>query len=79
MNKEQQELLDDAYENYEKHNDGIFGRSDHWTITKEEFIRRTLTNPDFARQWGVIIYTVVEDGNIRLGVNYNGKTIESYE
>ncbi len=26
MNKEQQELLDDAYENYEKHNDGIFGR-----------------------------------------------------
>jgi hypothetical protein len=46
---------------------------------QEEFIARVTTNPDFAKQWGVTIYTVVEVGNIRIGVNYNNKTIESYE
>jgi len=123
MNKEQQELLDDAYENWCKqfevdsnnfngeelvngHNDQCWGYPilDHvkptskeykrgqinaylegkaeqpfFYLTQEEFIGRVITNPDFAKQWGITIYTVVEDGNIRIGINYNDKTIESYE
>jgi hypothetical protein len=47
--------------------------------SKESFINEIKTNPEFAKQWGVTIYTVVEDGNIRIGINYNDKTIESYE
>ena len=50
-----------------------------YKITQEEFIGRVITNQDFAKQLGVTIYTVVEDGNIRIGINYNDKTIESYE
>jgi len=48
-------------------------------FSQEEFIGRVITNPDFAKQWGVTIYTVVEDGNTRIGINYNDKKIESYE
>jgi hypothetical protein len=29
-------------------------------LSREEFIGRVITNPDFAKQWGVTIYTVVE-------------------
>jgi predicted adenine nucleotide alpha hydrolase (AANH) superfamily ATPase len=88
MNKEQQELLDDAYKNYVNKTKFPGGDTvpkiefmyyDSAILTQEEFIERVITNPDFAKQWGVTIYTVVEDGNIRIGINYNDKTIESYE
>ena len=102
MNKEQQELLDEAYENYEKITNNFQLENpiddfiiktlggemikietedgdDYRILTQEEFINKIKTNPDFAKQWGVTIYTVVEDGNIRIGVNYNNETIESYE
>ena len=81
MNKEQQELLDEAYKNYfikKSTETGPFGIAG-MILTKDEFIGRVITNPDFAKQWSVTIYTVVEDGNIRIGINYNDKTIESYE
>jgi hypothetical protein len=68
MNKEQQELLDDAYKNYEKNiNDGIQNPNDiKWNITepknpklypltKEEFIDRIKTNSEFSERWGLKI------------------------
>jgi len=91
MNKEQQELLDEVYKKYaDSHwsppsnpkgkllSDQLFSLvpMEH---SKESFINKIKTNPEFAKQWGVTIYTVVEDGNIRIGINYNDKTIESYE
>ena len=90
MNKEQQGLLDEAYNNYRKTITNEFFENTKelrkWATVEgpggynqEEFIARVTTNPDFAKQWGVTIYTVVEEGNIRIGVNYNNKTIESYE
>ena len=95
MSKEQQELLDEVYENFidktkglnlnlEINRDIIVVEGPVYNATprllsKEEFIGRVITNPDFAKQWGVTIYTVVEDGNTRIGINYNNKTIESYE
>jgi hypothetical protein len=90
MNKEQQGLLDEAYQNYRKTITNEFFENTKelrkWAAVEgpggynqEEFIARVTTNPDFAKQWGVTIYTVVEVGNIRIGVNYNNKTIESYE
>jgi hypothetical protein len=89
MNKEQQELLDEVYRKYaDSHwtppsnpkgkllSDQLFsvvpmGHS------KESFINEIKSNPEFAKQWGVTIYTVVEDGNTRVGINYNNKTIEN--
>lgn len=87
MNKEQQELLNNAYQAYLKKYNPYNNREviteylsiSNGFLTQEEFIGRVITNPDFAKQWGVIIYTVVEDGKIRIGINYNDKTIESYE
>jgi hypothetical protein len=90
MNKEQQGLLDEAYQNYRKTITNEFFENTKelrkWASVEgpgghnyEEFIARVMTNPDFAKQWGVTIYTVVEGGDIRMGVNYNNKTIESYE
>jgi hypothetical protein len=86
MNKEQLELLDEAYKNY---CDNInlpptktlpLGTKVVPTLyTQEEFIGIVITNPDFAKHWGVTLYTVVEDENIRIGINYKDKTIESYE
>ena len=42
----------DAYKNYHKQNDGILGRSDLWTLTKEEFINKIKTDDGFAKKWG---------------------------
>ena len=68
MNKEQQELLNDVYKNYEKNiNDGIQNPNDiKWNITepknpklypltKEEFIDRIKTNSEFSERWGLMI------------------------
>jgi hypothetical protein len=64
MNKEQQELLGDAYKNYlnncldkkcMKENVFFDGSSNHHLYLKEEFIGRVITNPDFAKQWGLKI------------------------
>jgi hypothetical protein len=55
MNKEQQELLDEAYKNYKKHNDDTLGRSNHWTITHEEFINKCKNDKDFSEKWGLKI------------------------
>jgi hypothetical protein len=57
MNKEQQELLDEAYENYY-----TFMRDDRqWELDKEEFINKCKTNPEFSEKWGLTIEEKVLD------------------
>jgi len=59
MNKEQQELLDEAYENYcisykdghEFYEDEEVKRS----FTQVEFINKCKTNPEFSEKWGLKI------------------------
>jgi hypothetical protein len=51
MNKEQQELLDEAYENYY-----TFMRDDRqWELDKEEFIEEIKTDSGFSQRWGLKI------------------------
>jgi hypothetical protein len=51
MNKEQQELLDEAYENYY-----TFMRDDRqWELDKEEFIEEIKTDSEFSEKWGLTI------------------------
>ena len=51
MSKEQQELLDEAYENYY-----TFMRDDRqWELDKEEFINKCKTDTEFSEKWGLKI------------------------
>ena len=52
MNKEQQELIDEVYERY-----SIIAEMSTQviTLTKEEFINRIKTNPEFSETWGLKI------------------------
>ncbi len=51
------DLIGDAYKNYCKQNDEILGRSDLWTLTKQEFINKIKTDDEFAKKWGITIET----------------------
>jgi hypothetical protein len=51
MNKEQQLLIDKAYENYY-----TFMRDDRqWELDKEEFIEEIKTDTEFSEKWGLTI------------------------
>jgi hypothetical protein len=51
MNKEQQELLDEAYKNFEKQCIPGTGKK----MSKEEFIEFIKTNNEFSGRWGLRI------------------------
>ena len=51
MNKEQQELLDEVYENYESRQINMY--IPIWS--KEEFINKCKTDPEFSEKWGLKI------------------------
>jgi hypothetical protein len=58
MNKEQQELLDEAYENFEKWYNEHSGKEDYtgyYVPNKEEFIRLIKTDTEFSEKWGLKI------------------------
>ena len=64
MNKEQQELLDDAYKNYlnkcldkkwMKENVFFDGSSNHHLYLKEELINKIKTDDEFVKKWGLKI------------------------
>jgi len=63
MNNEQQELLDEAYENYEKNavvRDVVDSHyepaTDKWHLyNKEEFINKCKTDTEFSERWGLKI------------------------
>jgi hypothetical protein len=58
MNKEQKELLDEAYENFEKWYNEHSGKEDYtgyYVPNKEEFIRLIKTDTEFSERWGLKI------------------------
>jgi hypothetical protein len=64
MNKEQQELVNEAYKSYLKHNDEV---DNYWIkknpeiksrwkpYSKEEFINKCKTDQEFSEKWGLKI------------------------
>ena len=60
MNKEQQELLDEAYKNYCKEYENgthLIGTGLLWMAkeTKGTFVYRSKTDPEFSEEWGLKI------------------------
>ena len=58
MNKEQQELLDEAYKNFEKWYNKHSGKEDYtgyYVPNKKEFIRLIKTDTEFSEKWGLKI------------------------
>jgi hypothetical protein len=51
MNKEQQEILDEVYENYESRQINMY--IPIWS--QEEFINKCKTDPEFSERWGLKI------------------------
>ena len=54
MNKEQQELLDEAYALY-LNESRIYNYPESFIVSKEEFINKCKTNPEFSKNWGLKI------------------------
>ena len=49
MNKEQQQIIDEVYEKYLT---DLKSRKHHeWILSKEEFVNRCKTNPEFSKTW----------------------------
>jgi hypothetical protein len=78
MSKEQQELLDDAYENYcisykdghEFYEDEEIKRS----FTREEFINKCKIEPEFSEKWGLKVEErelSLEERSFIAGSNHN--------
>jgi hypothetical protein len=56
MNKEQQELLNEAYENYKNKTEIMMGHGFHGTLlSQEEFINKCKTDAEFSETWGLKI------------------------
>jgi hypothetical protein len=58
MSKEQQELLDEAYKNYLRDlmRDNVSKDDPNYILlSKEEFINKCKTNPEFSQKWGLKI------------------------
>ena len=58
MNKEQEELLDEVYENYRQKiisEDLWMLVAIGWPSTQEEFINKCKTDPEFSEKWGLKI------------------------
>jgi hypothetical protein len=56
MNKEQQGLLDEVYENYKNKTEIMMGHGFHGTLlSQEEFINKIKTDPEFSKTWGLKI------------------------
>ena len=56
MNKEQ--IIDEVYENFEKWYNEHSGKEDYtgyYVPTKEEFINKCKTDPEFSERWGLKI------------------------
>lgn len=87
-NERYNHIIDEAYENYKRitHNknekNGNWGIYSRWEdtpliagvqhLTKSSFIQMCKVNPEFSKNWGVTIYTEVEDDEVWMGIVYNG-------
>ena len=84
MNKEQQELLDEAYKNYsmsykdghEFYEDEMIKRS----YTQEEFINKCKTDTEFSQKWGLQIEErkLSLEERIRMYALKEGQTYEEF-
>jgi hypothetical protein len=73
MNKEQQELLDEVYENYSKM---VWRITDIPLYGKKEFINKCKTDTEFSETWGLKIYTKVDGDKVWMGMVYNDNAVE---
>jgi hypothetical protein len=82
MNKEQQELLDEVYDNYTqtkivKNDDGTETHTSpigHYNgMTKEEFINKCKTDTEFSKHWGLTIEEIAisDEGRYHIWFNNN--------
>ena len=57
MNNEQyNQIIDEAYENYKTKTEIMMGHGFHGTLlSKEEFINKIKTDPEFSEKWGLKI------------------------
>lgn len=80
MNNEQyNQIVDEAYKNYEKN--AVIGdvvdshyepAIDKWHLyIKEEFIDKIKIDGEFAKKWGLTVYTEVEGDEVYMGIVYN--------
>ena len=76
MNKEQQELLDEVYENYKNKTEIMMGHGFHGTLlSKEEFIDKCKTDTEFSERWGLKIEEQelnTDERNKWFQINLNG-------
>jgi hypothetical protein len=78
MNKEQQELLDESYKNFEKWYNEHSGKEDYtgyFVPDKEEFIRLIKTDDLFSEKWGLKI----EERELSLEERYHIWFTNNYE
>ena len=71
MNNERyNQIIDEAYEKWidENWNKRIYPNING----KEEFINKIKTDVEFAKKWGLTIYTEVEGDEVYMGIVYNG-------
>jgi hypothetical protein len=54
MNKEQQELLDEEYSLY-LNESRIYNYPESFIVSKDEFINKCKTDPEFSEKWGLTI------------------------
>ena len=89
MNKEQQELLDEAHNNYlnkcldkkwMKENVFFDGSSNHHLYLKEEFINKCKTDTEFSEKWGLKIEEreLSLEERIRIYALKEGQTYEEF-
>ena len=56
MNNEQQQIIDEAYENYETKTEIMRGHGFHGTLlSQEEFINKCKSDIEFSEKWGLKI------------------------
>jgi hypothetical protein len=73
MNKEQQELLDEAYENYKNKTEIMMGHGFHGTLlSQEEFINKCKTDTEFSETWGLKIEEQELSLEERFNIRYPG-------
>jgi len=82
MNKEQEELVDEAYKNFEKWYNEHSGKKDYtgyYVPYKEEFIRLIKMDNQFSEKWGLTIEERELSLEERRELNPNSKTTDIFK
>ena len=76
MNKEQEQIIDEAYLNYSKNHFKIWEPGMDYE-SKESFINKCKTNPEFSQKWGVKIEE--RELSVKERLFFINKSDEEYE